>query len=131
MKPRQSPLRSSGKPGRKPRKASNYRRIYGSKARVEAVKLMPCGACGVEGFSENAHVVKGEKGMGYKAGYKCIAPLCGNHPNGRLGLLIPGCHLMFDEHRWAFDKLFPDFDPITAAAATEAAWQATLTREIL
>lgn len=122
---RNSPLRSSGKPGRKPRKASETVRIYGSDERIEFVKLLPCEGCGIEGFSENAHVC-GNGGTGRKADYTTIAPLC-----GRKGPTLPGCHFLFDEKPWEFRIRFPDFDPIAAAAQTEAAWQATLTREVL
>jgi hypothetical protein len=89
------------------------------------VRGMSCAACGIHGWSVNAHVVKGDKGMGYKAGCECIAPLC----HSRLG--VTGCHFLYDEYRADFDKLYPDFDPIAAAAATEEAWQRLSNREIL
>lgn len=79
------------------------------------MREQPCAACGRLWHSENAHVVKGNKGMGYKADAKYIAPLCGS-----VGV---GCHRLFDLYRADFDKLFPDFDPVVEAAKLENAWQ--------
>lgn len=114
-----SPIRKHG------RTPSETERIYGPPERGDLVRAMPCAACGVEGYSENAHVVKGDKGMGHKASARFTAPLCGSRYD------VMGCHRLFDDYRWTFDTKHPDFDPDAAAAATEAAWQRTLAREIL
>lgn len=98
---------------KKKRSKSEFNRIYGSKERVEFVKSLPCAACGVVGYSENAHVAPAsEKGTGYKAGWEWIAPLCGD----RYGLL--GCHSLFDS-----GCTLPDFDPTLAAQKCEEQWQ--------
>lgn len=110
---------------KKKRPASKTIRIYGSKARRDWVKLQPCAACGVVGYSENAHVAPpSEKGTGYKADAKWVAPLCGMRelwsPGGFSASI--GCHTMYDEFRSSFDRRFPDFDPAKACAETERAW---------
>lgn len=114
---------------KKPRKPSEFKRIYGSKQRVEWVKSLPCSACGVVGYSENAHVAPAsEKGTGYKADAEWIAPLCGTFLDygvgGWLQSLNIGCHKMYDEHRDDFDEEFPDFNPEEAARTTNEAWMA-------
>lgn len=67
---RRSPIR------RKKRTASAFARIYGSRERVEWVKSLPCVVCSY-GPSENAHTENG--GMGRKADYTTIVPLCHAH----------------------------------------------------
>lgn len=113
------------------RKASEFRRAYHSKERVLFVKGLPCSACGVVGYSENAHVPpKGEAGTGYKADYRFIAPLCGIRPISLLAVLrfaastYAGCHTMFARYRSDFNAAFPDFAPEVAAAEAERAWKA-------
>lgn len=115
------------------RKAREFARAYHSKARVEFVKSLPCAACGVVGYSENAHVPPtGEAGAGYRADYRFIAPLCGrrgsaeNIPAGRYYV---GCHQLFDNYPWVFEQRHPNFDPAKAAAETESAWLATQREE--
>jgi hypothetical protein len=110
-------------PVRKISRKTQTLRIYGGKKRIEFVKSLPCAACGVVGFSENAHVApSSEKGTGYKASAKWIAPLCGFHLHP-FGQFI-GCHALYDEHRSTFDTVRPSFNPEAAAAATERAWKA-------
>lgn len=110
---------------KKPRKPSEFARIYGSKERMEFVKSLPCAACGVVGYSENAHLL-GSGGLSRKAGYETIAPLCGVHafyaPFAKVWYV--GCHHLFDRIRWDFDLKFPDFDPEKVAAETQARWLA-------
>lgn len=96
-------------------------RKYGPPERRELVKSLPCAACGVVGYSQNAHVC-GNGGAGRKGDCTTIAPLC-----GATGDYI-GCHLLFDRYRFRFDEWYPDFDPITEAAKCEAAWQSYLNR---
>ena len=60
---------------RKPRSPSEFARIYGSKARVEWVKMQACRACGARP-SVNAHIGHEGAGAGRKANYDQIAPLC-------------------------------------------------------
>ncbi len=103
------------------RKPSEFKRIYGSKARVEFVKSLACAACSVVGYSENAHVL-GNGGTGRKADYKTIAPLCGQHPmNIRPGnYYAAGCHYLYDNA--PFSIALGPFDPLKAADATQSAW---------
>lgn len=58
----------------KKRSASEFRRIYGSRARVAFVKRLPCFSCWDFGEIQNAHVSSG--GMGRKANAAEIIPLC-------------------------------------------------------
>lgn len=106
------------------RKAREFKRAYGSKARVAWVKSLPCVACGVVGYSENAHVTSG--GVGRKADASQIVPLCGARPlfglPGYAG--TEGCHR--EAHRTG-RELFAQrwkLDLDAAAAATETAWLA-------
>jgi len=119
---------------RKSRKASKTLRIYGGKKRIEFVKSLPCAACGVVGFSENAHVApSSEKGTGYKAGFEWIVPLCrarssmGAPFGGMQTLNITiGCHATYDRTPWVFRAAFPDFNAEKAAQQTEELWQSHL-----
>ncbi len=132
---RRAPLRSSGLPERrtrvKPRnakrKASEMERAYGPPERREFVKAMPCAACRVVGYSENAHLL-GNGGMSRKADADTVGPLCG--PRAVFAVLnykiYPGCHNLYDKHRATFDAVFPTFDPERTAAETQAAWSAHL-----
>ena len=105
----------------KEKKAKNFARAYGSEDRVTFVKTLPCCACHVVGYSENAHVAPpGEKGTGYKADYRFIVPLCGERPGYAWEI---GCHALHDEYIWTFEHRFPDFDPEAEAAKVEQAWQ--------
>lgn len=62
----------------KKRSPSEYARIYGSRERVERIKAMRCTVPGcVRRPSENAHIENG--GMGRKAGWETITPLCHQH----------------------------------------------------
>lgn len=71
---RQTPLRA------KKRSASEFRRIYGSRERVKAIKAMPCTVphC-ARTPCDNAHLTNG--GTGRKADWDTIAPLCRHHHN--------------------------------------------------
>jgi hypothetical protein len=109
---------------KRPRSKGEFARIYGSKKRVLFVKSLPCATCGVMGHSENAHVAPAsEKGVGYKAGFEWIVPLCGTYPDAEHGGVWLGCHHMYDRYPWAFRLQYPDFDPEKAAAETEQKWQ--------
>ena len=57
---------------RKPRSAAEFRRIYGSKARVVAIHALACHACGMES-AECVHLENG--GMGRKAGWQTVVDL--------------------------------------------------------
>jgi hypothetical protein len=96
------------------RKASEFVRAYGSKARVAWVKRRPCivavGVCA--GPIENAHVVKGDGGTSYKASAEFIAPMCHRH-HRRLHSLGP----------ISFQSVFK-VDLAACAAETERAWRA-------
>jgi hypothetical protein len=109
-------------PVNRKRRVSKFARTYHSKARVRFVKSLPCAACGIVGYSENAHVL-GNDGMSRKGHYTTIAPLCrtfvrsGRHQS---------CHSWFDIFPKSFATAHPSFNPARAAAETEQAWQAFL-----
>jgi hypothetical protein len=69
----------------KNRSSIEFQRIYGSKRRVEFVKAMGCCVCG-KTPCENAHIKSG--GMGRKADYRDIIPLC------------KACHQKQHQHGW-------------------------------
>ena len=78
-KPRPSkPLARKSPPKKRPRSKSETERVYGAKARIAWVKSLPCvvADCGRSDI-ENAHV-EGD-GMGRKAGYDKIVPMCHGH----------------------------------------------------
>lgn len=117
-----SSISKKPKPLRKrPRKPSETLRIYGGKKRIEWVKSLPCAACGVVGYSENAHVA-GESGVGYKADAEFIAPLCGYAQVSVRQGYIASCHRLFDEFPEEFRARFPGFNPEDAARSTNEAW---------
>lgn len=74
----------------KPRSSVEFQRVYGSKRRVEFVKRMGCCVCG-KTPCENAHIKSG--GMGRKADYRDIIPLCS------------ACHRLQHQHGWKAIKL--------------------------
>lgn len=74
----------------KPRSSVEFQRVYGSKRRVEFVKRMGCCVCG-KTPCENAHIKSG--GMGRKADYRDIIPLCS------------ACHRLQHQHGWKALKL--------------------------
>lgn len=98
------------------RKASEFKRCYQSKVRVEWVRHQKCVACGYvprdEGrLCENAHIETG--GTGRKADRTKIVPLCWI------------CHLQIHRvGRVTFEKVFDGIDLEKLAAQTEAAWLA-------
>lgn len=107
---------------RKPRPKAETERIYGPPARRKWMKLQPCSACGVVGYSEGAHVL-GNGGTGRKADADTQAPLCGIRPeHNRTGTYL-GCHILFDRYRSDFNRRFPEFDPIKASVKTEKDWK--------
>lgn len=91
---------------RKPRTVSEYRRIYGSPARVKWVKKLPCLVCS-RGPCQNAHVTTG--GTGRKADARFIVPLCFDHHNEHHG----GAQTF--EAKYGLDLL-------AAAATTASLW---------
>ena len=75
---RRTPIRRSGPPKQRnaKRKASEFARCYGSKARVAFVASLYC-ACGCGRTPcENAHTITG--GIGRKGPYQSIIPLTAN-----------------------------------------------------
>lgn len=117
--PRRKPLARGKPPKKRRRSASEFKRIYGSKARVEWVKSLPCVCdtilCGTEANPiENAHVKNG--GAGRKADAKWIVPMCRGHHRGYHTI---GAEWFRKTHR---------LDLSAAAARTEQAWQSELTR---
>lgn len=104
---------------KKPRKPSEYARIYGSKERVKFVKNHACCYCaslhplfGIQsaGRSHNAHTEN--EGMGRKGHYTTIIPLCATH------------HRLYDEYKYPFDRKNQSVRDALAEVAPkiEAAW---------
>lgn len=120
---RQTPLRRTSalarttpmKKANRKRRQSEFARAYGSRARVAWVKSRPCALLGFagawlcDGEIENAHTHT--DGMGRKADYQFIAPLCRKHHREYDGRLLE-----------------PFFRGIVVGTAisTERAWQAHL-----
>ena len=80
---------------------------------LRAVASLPCIACGIQGYSQAAHLPPEAKGM--KQSDLLTFPLCCT----RVG--IPGCHQDYDQYR-----LFPR----DAAMAVGRAWAADTQRHI-
>jgi hypothetical protein len=121
---RRTPLQR-GKPPRKvnpKRRKSEFARCYHSRQRVRWVKSLPCLVCAsispllihCTGPSDNAHTVT--DGMGRKAGYDTIVPLCRSH------------HRRYDEHRAPFDRPEAREWLHAVAARVEEAWLAECRR---
>jgi hypothetical protein len=105
--PRQRPKRRNAK-----RKPSEFARCFGSKARVQFVKSLPCCVTGRRGGIDNAHVIRdGSEGMGRRGGFACIAPL-----RHELHSLLHTSPARFTERYGT-----PDF--AKAAAETEQRWR--------
>ncbi len=85
-----------------------------SEAYRRAVASLPCAICGIQGYSQAAHLPPEAKGM--KQSDLLTFPLCCT----RVG--IPGCHQDYDQYR-----LFPR----AAAMAVGRAWAADTQRRIL
>lgn len=84
-----------------------------SQAYLRAVASLPCIACGIQGYSQAAHLPPEAKGM--KQSDLLTFPLCCT----RVG--IPGCHQDYDQYR-----LFPR----DAAMTVGRAWAADTRRRI-
>lgn len=115
---RRTPLTSGGriKPRNAKRRQSEFARCYGSKERVAWIRAYPCVWC-FSFPSDNAHTESA--GMGYKAGYETIVPLCRS------------CHRRYDEYKYPFNSE-PVRDGLKQfAARIERLWQRYLaTREV-
>jgi hypothetical protein len=70
LRPRKAIPAKNGK-----RRAKAFARAYHSKERVAFIQSLPCHACGVRP-SDNAHIPDPSSGMGLKAVYTAICPLC-------------------------------------------------------
>jgi hypothetical protein len=98
------------------RRRSERERAYGPPERRAWIKTLPCVAClslspffaAASGPSDNAHVET--DGMGRKADYTRIVPLCRNH------------HRRYDEHRVPFDKQAARDAIAKVAARVERMW---------
>lgn len=66
------------------RSKKSFQRIYHSEAYMEHIRSLPCVCCGEVGYSVAAHTESG--GMGRKAGWETIVPLCSNRYDSE------GCH---------------------------------------
>jgi hypothetical protein len=62
------------KPRNAKRRTSEFARCYRSKSYLRHIHAMPCYACGLYGETDAAHGETG--GMGYKAGWETLLPLC-------------------------------------------------------
>lgn len=113
--------RRSGRIRPKKRTPSEFARIYGSRARAKWVKSLPCAACAVVGYSENAHTVNGGKSR--KADHTTIIPLCGPRPDkaidGVTDVWYIGCHRRFDRRLGVFAD--PEFRAQLTAEAENVA----------
>lgn len=96
------------------RKASEFKRAYGSKERVEFVQALPCVGCTrrFAGLSVNHHIETG--GAGRKADATLIVPVCCE------------CHDEIHQHGRAYYELKHGVELGVQAALTEQAWQAHL-----
>lgn len=120
LPPRSHPVaRGAVKRSNPKRKASEFRRAYGSKARVEWVKRQPCPVCLALGMRgdwtaerDNAHIVGG--GAGRKADRTMIVPLCRHHHRA---LHAAGSLSAF------YVTFGCKVDLADVAVRTEAAWQ--------
>lgn len=127
--PRYAKVHARTVAARPARKAEEFARVYHSDARVTFVKSLPCAACGVVGYSVNAHVGTEGKGGSRKANFDQITPLCrsrttGEYDAGRKVLKgVTGCH---ERSHWSgLAAIGWTQDTADAAAAkTEAAWRA-------
>lgn len=119
-RPRSTPLKRTGplkrsRIKRRRRSPDDFARIYGPKERVAWIKAQACVWCVHRGIvllpveSQNAHVKTG--GMGYKADYQMIVPLCAPH------------HEAYDNHRAPFDKRAPRLAMEIHAKVIEQRWQ--------
>jgi hypothetical protein len=63
---------------------------YRSEALRRAVTSLPCMKCGIEGYTQAAHMNFG-KGGAIKASDAALAALCADRPGAR------GCHAMLDQ----------------------------------
>lgn len=111
-------MRKSGRIKPKKRSASEYARIYGSEARVEFVKAIPCVGCGrSQPFVpiENAHIEN--DGLSRKAHYTKIVPLCGR--------FAPkfSCHERMHNHGREDLELWSGKNLEIEAARIEKLWQ--------
>lgn len=99
-------------------------RSYGGKARVEWMKTLPCVACGVVGFSQNAHIKTG--GAGRKSDARFCVPLCGPQSmfqwKSHVFPAYIGCHASFEEHRAEFRETYPVLDLSAEALRIDALW---------
>lgn len=117
---RNSPTRKSP-PKKRPKSAEKFAYQYGSAARVEWVKSQPCvaasrfGKC--DGEIQNAHTASA--GMGLKAHFTTIAPMCQKH------------HREFDERRGTLGN--PDIRHLIrgTAEATAMGWELVQMRNAL
>lgn len=112
-------------PVNRERKPREFERAYGSANRAAWVASLPCAACGIVGYSANAHVL-GNGGAGRKGDADTIAPLCVSRPG------VNGCHDLFDNRvkdgRATLLRRYPRFDPAACAERTEAAWRAVVSQ---
>lgn len=111
------------KAGNPKRKASEFQRCYGSRARVKWVQSLPCivddvAESGIPcGRSENAHVPS-QSGAGRKGDARHIVPLCKWHHTQSIRTSL---HAL---NKAGFNA-YHDLDLDAIAATVEARWQAS------
>jgi hypothetical protein len=103
----------------KKRRPKHEAATMGTRERRQFVATLPCAACGIVGYSANAHLL-GTGGMGRKRSADTIGPLCADRSG------VTGCHTLYDAFPWTFRERFPDFDPEWVAMQTERRWQQSL-----
>lgn len=102
------------------RSASAFNRIYGSEARAEWIKTLPCFAIELAGLGYDVGPCSGEVvnmhtatgGMSYKAGAETIAPSCDGH------------HKRFGNYDPPFDQPAVRELVKAVAARTDETWKA-------
>jgi len=110
---RRTPLKRGNGVNRvnKTRRASTFKRAYGSKARVRWVAQLPCWACNYHGPTPRQNAHTRVAGMGYKAGYETIIALC------------PPCHMRQEDKGWLAIGMTQE-SADRAAAWTNDQWEA-------
>jgi hypothetical protein len=100
FKPRTTPLRSTTPIRRKPRKASETRRIYGTRKHQKWLRDHPCLGCACSGSDDYPHHLHhtANGGKGRKADASTLVPLC------------YGCHWLLHQHGpETFQRAHADF----------------------
>jgi hypothetical protein len=111
----------------KKRQAREMPRKFGTPTRRRWVKAQDCSACGVEGWSVNAHVGREGAGASRKANHDQIAPLCRSRraysPEYGCVMETEGCHELSHRDPAKFAARFPWWNAEEQCAATQRKWE--------